>query len=79
MALVAVVKQALVQQREQRVQDGAVGLEDLVNKGHLGGGQVPVHLAHVQVVLKACGKKGRGVGGGVCVVGEWDAGWLDGL
>ncbi len=34
-ARAAVVKHALVDEREQRVEDGAVGLEDLVNEGHL--------------------------------------------
>jgi len=36
-ALAAVVKQALVEQRKQRVEDGGVGLEDLIDEGHLCG------------------------------------------
>ena len=40
----AIVKQALIEDGEQRVQDGTVGLEDLVNERHIGLGQVPLSL-----------------------------------
>mmetsp|Transcript_7892 Transcript_7892/g.23585 ORF Transcript_7892/g.23585 Transcript_7892/m.23585 type:complete len:205 (-) Transcript_7892:406-1020(-) len=47
-----VVEEPLVEQREQRVQDRRVRLEDLVHEGDLGGGQVAVHLALVPVLLE---------------------------
>ena len=52
--LVAVVKQPLIEQRQQSIQDGAVGLEDLVNEGHLGCGQVPICLPGVLIILQPC-------------------------
>lgn len=53
-ALVAVVKEALVEEREQRIQDGRVGLEDFINEGHLAGWQVTVYLPHIFVLLQPC-------------------------
>lgn len=50
-ALVAIIKEALVEEREQCVQDGRVGLEDLVDEGHLTGRQVAVDLPHILVIL----------------------------
>ena len=52
--LVAVVEQALVEERQQRVQDGRVRLEDLVNEGHLAGGQIAINLPDILIVLQAC-------------------------
>ena len=51
-ALVAIVKEALVQQRQQSIQDGRVGLEDLVDERHLGCGQIPVCLPDVLIILQ---------------------------
>ena len=50
-ALVAVVKETLVEDGEQRVEDSAVGLEDLVNEGHAGLRQVALRLPDVLIVL----------------------------
>ena len=52
--LVAVVKQPLIEQREQSIQDGAVGLEDLINEGHLSSWQVPICLPGVLIILQTC-------------------------
>jgi hypothetical protein len=52
--LVAVVKQPLIEQRQQSIQDGAVGLEDLINEGHLGCWQVPICLPGVLIILQTC-------------------------
>ena len=52
--LVAIVKQPLIEQREQCIQDGTVGLEDLINEGHLGCGQVPICLPGVLIILQTC-------------------------
>ena len=51
-ARAAVVELALVEQREQRVEDRRVGLEHLVEEGDAGGGQVAVDQALVAVVLQ---------------------------
>ena len=51
-ALSAVVEEAFVEDCEQRVEDGAVCLEDLVHEGHGGGGQVPLCLPDVLVFLQ---------------------------
>ena len=47
-----IVKQALIEDGEQRVEDGAVGLEDLVNESHIGLGQVPLSLQAVAGVFE---------------------------
>ena len=52
-ARVAVVKEPLVEQRQQRIEDGRIRLEDLVDEGDLGGREVAVRLADVLVVLEA--------------------------
>ncbi len=52
--LVAVVEQPLIEQRQQSIQDGAVGLEDLINEGHLGCWQVPICLPGVLIILQTC-------------------------
>lgn len=51
-ALIAIVKKPLVQQRQQRIEDGAVGLEDLVNERDLCCRQVAVQLAHILVIFQ---------------------------
>ncbi len=48
----AVVKEALVKDGKQRVEDGGVGLEHLVNEGHLCAGQVPIYLPDVLVLFQ---------------------------
>jgi hypothetical protein len=53
-ALIAIVKQPLVEQCEQCIQYGAVGLEDLVNEGHLSCWQVPINFTDILVILKSC-------------------------
>ena len=52
--LIAVVEEALVEERQQRVQDGGVRLEDLVDEGHLAGGQIAIDLPDILIVLQAC-------------------------
>lgn len=56
-ALVAIVKEALIEQSEQGIQDGAVGLEDLIYEGHFCCRQVAVCLACVLIVLQSCRSK----------------------
>jgi hypothetical protein len=48
----AVVELAFVQQRQQRIEDGRVGLEHLVEEGDARGGQVAVDQALVAVVFQ---------------------------
>lgn len=54
-ALRAVVEQALVEDGEQRVKDGAVGLEHLVDEGDAGRWQVAVRLARRHRTLRSFG------------------------
>ena len=53
-SLVSIVEQPLVEKREQGIQDGTVGLEDLVNEGHLSCWQVAVCLPCVLIIFQAC-------------------------
>lgn len=52
--LVAIVKEPLIEQSQEGVQNSTVGLEDLIDEGHLCCGQVAVCLACVLVILKSC-------------------------
>mmetsp|Transcript_9521 Transcript_9521/g.22922 ORF Transcript_9521/g.22922 Transcript_9521/m.22922 type:complete len:496 (-) Transcript_9521:302-1789(-) len=47
-----VVEEPLVEDREKGVQDGRVGLEDLVDEGDVGAREVPADLADVLVLLE---------------------------
>lgn len=47
-----VVEQPLIQDGQQGVQDGTVGLENLINERNIGSRQVPLHLPDVLVVLQ---------------------------
>ena len=55
---VAVVEEPLVQDGEEGVEDGGVGLEDLVDERHGGGGEVAVRLPDVLVVLETAHGQG---------------------
>lgn len=48
----SIVEQALVEDGEQGVQDGAVGLEHLVDEGHRRIWQVAFNLPHVLILLQ---------------------------
>jgi hypothetical protein len=52
-AFVAVVKKALIQQCQQCVQDGGVGLENLIHKRHLCCWQITLDLSLVTVIFEA--------------------------
>ena len=52
--LVAVVKFALVEDGQKRVENGTVALEDLVQEGHGCRRQVPFGVADVLVPLQGC-------------------------
>lgn len=51
-SLVAIVKQPLIQQCKQCIQDGTVGFENLVNEGNLCCWQVAVCLPCVLIILQ---------------------------
>ena len=51
--LVAIVKQALVKECEEGIENCAVGLEDFVDERHLRCGQVAAYLPDVLIVFQA--------------------------
>jgi len=51
-ALVSIVKAALVEDRQERVENGAVGFENLVHKCYTGFRQITVGLPHICVILQ---------------------------
>ena len=52
--LVAIVKKPLIEQREQCIQNGTVGFENLVNEGNLSCRQVAICLPGVLIILQTC-------------------------
>ncbi len=49
---IAIVEETLVEDGEQRVEDGAVSFENLVDESHIGLRQIPLHFPDVLIVFQ---------------------------
>ena len=52
--LIAIIEQPLIEECQERIQDGRVGLEDLINERNFAGWQVAINLPDIFIILQTC-------------------------